>query len=123
VQAIVWNAKEKSNGVFAQLLGRLSQESCIYQVNLEAAEGDDGWLTRPEFDTIMECFRKGCVLNVESRRKVRQCSLCPISVVVSALQAHGRTTETIAILSTLRKLPRAWQMEIQREEDQASQSH
>lgn len=179
LEQIVWGAREKSNGVLAQLLQRLSQDSCIYTVHRASVDNDDAWLKEQEFQTILQIFRENCVHDVEvastigpasgypkstqdlhstltplpmsnvhthnihpqetiprpyqisnhlqspsilpldsqARRRVRQCSMIPLSVCVSALTTHGRNDGTVAVLKQIKALPRLWQMEIEQEKN------
>ena len=75
VEAVVWGAKEKSNGVFYQALQRASLESTIFCVDKQAVK--DELVTQGEFDTLMACFLESCVPDVEARRRTRKFSMAP----------------------------------------------
>ena len=114
VEAVVWNAKDKSTGVLFQALQRASLESSILRVDKQSV-GDE-LVTQAEFDPMMECFLDSCVPDVEARRRCRQFSLVPLAAVVSVCTAHGRTAATVELLKALRSLPRVWKMQEEQEE-------
>ena len=115
VEAVVWNAKDKSTGVLFQALQRASLESSILRVDKQTVE--DGLVMPEEFDTMMACFLDSCVPDVEARRRCRQFSLVPLAAVVSVCTAHGRTAATVELLKALRSLPRVWKMQEEQEEN------
>jgi hypothetical protein len=115
VERIVYHAHERSSGVLSQALQRLGMDATIFHVDKKAV--DESIVTQQEADQILAAFRPACVVDVEAARKVRQCSLIPVAVCVSACQAYGRCAETTATLQELKSLPRAWSIEMQHEED------
>jgi hypothetical protein len=120
VEIVIWNADQKSNGTFSNFLQRHSLHQSIYTANSGAvmdAAGLGGWLTDQEFGEIMRTFRQNCCLDVESRNKVRQCSLLPLAACITAIQAFGQSERTTAWLSAFNSLPRLWQMRLEDEED------
>ena len=77
-----------------------------------------GTLTEQEKGSILEAFRP-LVLDVEARRRVKRCSLVPVSVVVAACTAYGRCASTVALMKALKQLPRLWQLQLEQEQSRA----
>ena len=61
--------------------------------------------------------------DVESRMKVRKCSIVPLTPACSALSELGRTDATTAILKALKKLPKRWQLEASLRSQRAMNNH
>ena len=118
LEAILWGLKEKSNGTLFQLLQRHSLEAVVYTVDKGAVERE--WLTQAEFDAILGAFREACVVDVEARRRVRQCSMIPLSAAVTACTSFGRNDQTVQILKIFKSLPRLWSMQMQSEADEVA---
>ena len=55
------------------------------------------------------------MLPPESRNRIRKASVCPVTVVASALTEFGRNDATSAVLTALNKLPKKWRLEIEQE--------
>ena len=130
IERVVWASLGKSNGTFSNLLARNSLQNSVYTVRKAAvmrdddesdddADDDAGWLTLEEYNQIMHCFRQHCHDDVETQLKVRQASMIPISVCITALQCHGRDDRTTAWLKAFNSLPKLWQMRIEDEQDKS----
>ena len=75
-------------------------------------------LTEEDFKSILTAF-KPLVVDVESRNRVKRCSLVPVSIVVAACAAFGRTPQTVALLRALHQLPRVWELQLEQEANRA----
>ena len=92
----------------------LLQRSCVGKLVTEA-----------EYAALFEALRS--TLPIETRMKVRMATLVPLSVVQACCQAYGRNDRTTELLTALRgmgcSMPRAWELAIEAEKDEAAGEH
>ena len=68
----------------------------------------DGLVTEQEYAFVLQLFRAS-VADPEARARVRNVSLCPVSVASAACQAYGRCDQTVKLLKGLSALPKRWE--------------
>ena len=89
-----------------KLLGRTSMQAapiCLGRVSVT-----DGLVTEQEYAFVLQLFRAS-VADPEARARVRNVSLCPVSVASAACQAYGRCDQTVKLLKGLSALPKRWE--------------
>ena len=82
----------------------------------------EGTLLEEELKIIFSQFAP-LIPDVESRKRVKRCSLVPVSVVVAACQGYGRCRETISLLTSLHQLPRVWELAMEQDANHARLEH
>ena len=63
------------------------------------------------YTEIMETFKQ--LRPAESRGRVRNATLLPLTVAIAAATAYGRCDRTVALLQGLASLPHRWELEIE----------
>ena len=114
IEKLTHDVKTRSTGAFANHLEACSMADAILVA--EKAAVTSGVLLQEEFEAVLATMRP-LIEDVESRMKVRKCSLVPLTITTSALAELGRSDATTAILKALNKLPKKWQLEIEQEEN------
>jgi hypothetical protein len=83
-------------------------------LQLKAASVTEGLVTRAEYDGIIRLFTEG--LPLESRGRVRMCTLLQLNHVPAICQKLGRSEKTTVLLQALAQpLPRLWELQAQQD--------
>ena len=91
-------------------------------LQLKAASVTKGLVTRAEYDGIIQLFCEG--LPLESRGRVRMCTLLQRNHVPALCRKLGRSEKTMALLQALAQpLPPLWVAQAEQEANHAAQQH
>eukprot|EP00966_Prymnesium_polylepis_P306529 7083167-Prymnesium_polylepis.4 len=93
-----------STGAFMSLLRRLSMGDSVLVAEKHSITTE--LLTEEENAACLDAYRP--LAPVEGRARVKRASLIPLSIAVAAVQAHGRTPSTSALLKGLGETPLLW---------------
>ena len=110
---------QRTTGAFHAVLERNSFEDAVLVVQRSATPD---LLTADEVSDLIGAFRP-LVADIEARARVKRCSIVPVSVVVAACSAMGRTPATVALLQALQQVPRVWELALEQVALASTPSH
>ena len=113
IEALCFNVGpgDRSTGAYAAHLSKCSMAQSIMTV--EKALVEDKTITQEELDAVFDVMKP--LVDPESRNRLRKVSVVPVTIVAPSLVEFGRTDITSAVLISLKKLPRAWRLAIEKE--------
>ena len=98
-----------SHGSANSLLARLSMSASTWMLNRSVVEHK--LMSDELYTEIMDAFKQ--LRPAESRGRVRNATLLPLTVAIAAATAYGRCDRTVALLQGLAAVPHRWELEIE----------
>ena len=98
-----------AHGSANSLLARLSMSASTWMLNRSVVEHK--LMSDELYTEIMDAFKQ--LRPAESRGRVRNATLLPLTVAIAAATAYGRCDRTVALLQGLAAVPHRWELEIE----------